>query len=69
MLLVAVIDQRVEPVHASRNDAAATATIATIRPAAGHMSFPPETDTARPAIAALDIYFCLIKELHECDLS
>jgi hypothetical protein len=33
------------------------------------MSFPPEADTARPAITTLDIDFCLIKELHECDLS
>jgi hypothetical protein len=66
MLLVAIINKRVEPVDTFRNHATAAATIAAIRPTPWHMGFPPEADAARSAIAALDIDFCLIKKFHGC---
>ena len=51
MLLVAIVDQRVQPVHALGNDIAAAATISAIGSAKFDIFFAPKTDTARAAVA------------------
>jgi hypothetical protein len=64
MLLVAVIDQRIQPRHTFRDHAAATPAIATVRPAVRNKFFTPEAHAAFTAIAAANIYFSFIKEFH-----
>jgi hypothetical protein len=51
MLVVAVVDQRVEPVDAFGPDIAAAPAVAAIRPAELDEFLAPERDGARPAIA------------------
>ena len=63
MLLVTVIDQRVEAGDAFGDDAAAAPAIAAVRPAVGNEFFTPETDAAVAAVAA-DIDFCFVEDAY-----
>ena len=64
MLLVAVIDQRVQACHRARNDIAAAPAIAAVRSAKGNVCLAPETDRARPAMSRSGIDFGLVEKLH-----
>ena len=65
MLLIAIIDQRVEAVHAFRHHVAAAPAIAAVRPAELDEFLAPERDAAGPAVAGADVDFGLIEEFHE----
>jgi hypothetical protein len=64
MLLVAVVDQRVQPVDRLDPDVAAAAAVATVRSAELDELLAPERDRASAAIAGADIDFCLVEKLH-----
>ena len=60
MLLVSIIDQRVQPAHRARNDVTTAPAIAAIRAAKRHMGLASKADGTRPAIARTGIDFGLI---------
>jgi hypothetical protein len=64
VLLVAIVDQRVEALDRDRNDIAAAAAIAAVRATELDELLAPETDAAGAAVAALDVDLGLIEELH-----
>jgi hypothetical protein len=64
VLLVAVVDQRVQAVDGFGPDIAASRAVPAIGPAELDEFLAPERDRAGAAIAGADIDFCLIKELH-----
>jgi hypothetical protein len=65
VLLIAVVDQRVQAGNAFSPDIAALATIASVGTAEFDEFLAPERHTARAAIAGLHEHTCLIKELHD----
>ena len=65
MLLIAVIDQRVEAVHAFGDHVAAAAAIAAVRPAELDEFLAPERDAAGAAVAGADVDLGLIEEFHD----
>ena len=64
MLLVAIVDQRVQSIDADRHDIAAASAVAAVGPAEFDEFFAPERDGARAAIAGADVDFGLIEEFH-----
>ena len=64
MLLVAVVDQRVQVRHALDDHVAALAAVAAVGPAELDELLPPEADGAVAAVARADIDLGLIEELH-----
>src|SRR6516165_6092527 len=64
MLLVAVIDQRVEAVDRLRGHVAAFTAITAVRPAEFNELLPPERDAAIAAIARADVDLGLVQKLH-----
>ena len=65
MLLVAVIDQRVQALDALGPDVAAAPAVAAVGPAELDEFLAPERDGARAAVAGPNIDLGLIEELHE----
>src|SRR5947207_7947303 len=55
VLLVAVVDQRIETVDTFGDDIAAAAAVAAVRPAEFDEFFPPERDAAFAAVAGTDV--------------
>ena len=64
VLLVAIVDQRVEPVDDLDDDVAAAAAIAAAGPAELDEFFAAERHAAVPAVAGADIDLCLVEEFH-----
>src|SRR5690606_23790407 len=64
MLLVAIVDQRVQAVDGFQPDIAATAAIAAIRPAEFDEFFAAKRDAAGAPVAGADINFGLIEKFH-----
>ena len=64
MLLVAVVDERVEAVDALGKDIAAAAAIAAVRPAELDEFLAPEAASAGTAVAALHEDLGLVEEFH-----
>src|SRR5262245_8231258 len=64
MLLIAVIDERVEPRDAFGNDIAAATAIAAVGTAERDEFLPAERDAARAAIAGADEHLRLVEEFH-----
>ena len=64
MLLVAVIEQRVQIGHAFEHDVAAFAAVAAVRAAELDELLPPETDAAIAAVARAHKNLGLIEKLH-----
>src|SRR5690606_2647548 len=64
MLLVAVVDQGVQPFHRLGPDRSAPAAIAAVRAAEFDELLAPERDAARPAAARADIDFGKVEEFH-----
>ena len=64
MLLVAIVNQRVEAFHGFDPDIAATAAIATIRPAEFDISFPSEGDATVASVSGLYVNFTLVEKFH-----
>ena len=64
MLLVAVVDQRIEAVDAFGDHVAAMAAVAAVRPAELDELLAPERDAAVPARAGLDIDLGFVEEFH-----
>ena len=64
MLLVAIVDQRVQPLDGFQPDIAAAAAIAAIRPTELDEFLAPERDAACAAIAGADIDLGLIEKFH-----
>jgi hypothetical protein len=64
MLLVAVVDQRVEAVDRLDPHVAALAAVAPVGPAHLDELFPAERNGARPAVAGAHINLCLVEEFH-----
>ena len=69
VLLVAIVDERVEPIHALGHDIAAAPAIAAVRPAELDEFLAPERHAAGAAIAGADVDFGLIEEFHGVDIS
>jgi hypothetical protein len=65
VLLIAVVDQRVQPVRDLDDDVAAAAAIAAGRPAELDELLPAERDAAVAAVAGSDIDLGLVEELHQ----
>ena len=68
MLLVAVIDQRVEPVDAFDDHIAAASAVPAIGAAEFDEFLTPEGNATRAPIARANIDFSLIKEFHALSL-
>ena len=64
MLLIAVVDQRVQAVDHLDDDVAAAAAITAARSAELDILLAPERDAAVAAVAGADIDFCLVKKFH-----
>ena len=64
MLLIAVVDKRVEPVDAFDEDIAAAPAVAAVRTAELDELFAPERDAARPAVAGADEDLGLVEKFH-----
>ncbi len=64
MLLVAIVDQRVQPVDRLQPDIAAAAAIAAIRPAELDEFFAPERHRTGAAVAGADVNLGLIEKFH-----
>src|SRR5262249_50300331 len=64
VLLVAVIDQRVETVHRLDDHVAALAAVAAVGPAELDELLAPERQRARPAIAGADIDLGFVEKFH-----
>ena len=65
VLLVAIVDQRVQPVDHLDDDVAATAAIAAGGPAELDELLAAERHAAVTAVAGADIDLCLVKEFHD----
>src|SRR4029077_11261025 len=65
MLLVAIVDQRVEAVDGGDDHVAAAAAIAAVRPAELDELLAPERHAAVAAVARADIDLGLIKKFHD----
>ena len=65
MLLVAIVDQRVQPVDRLHPDVAAAAAVAAVRPAELDELLAPERDRAGAAVAGADIDLGLVEEFHD----
>src|SRR5690606_29874966 len=65
MLLVAVIDQGVQPVHRLHPDVAAPPAVAAVGPAELDEFFAAKRHRAAPAVAGSDIDFRLVQEFHD----
>jgi hypothetical protein len=65
VLLVAVVDQRVQPVDHLDDDVAAAAAIAAGGAAELDEFFAAERHAAVTAVAGADVDFCLVKEFHD----
>src|SRR6266536_4378798 len=65
MLLVAVVDECVEPVDRLHNHVAALAAVAAVRPAELDEFLAPERHAAVPAVARADIHLGFIEEFHD----
>ena len=68
MLLVAEVDQRVQPVDGLGHHIAATPAIAAVRTAVFDELFPPERDRSVAARARADLHASQIEKLHRCGL-
>ena len=66
VLLVAVVDQRVEPVDRLDHDVAAFAAVAAARPAELDELLAPERHAAVTARAGLDVDLGFVEEFHAC---
>ena len=64
VLLVAVVDQRVQPVDAFEHDVAAAPAVAARGPAELDEFFAAKRHAAIAAVAGADIDLCLVKEFH-----
>src|SRR5690606_14626769 len=64
MLLVAEVDQGVQPIGRLDPDVAALAAVAAVGAAVGNEFFATERDGARAAVAGANIDLGLIEELH-----
>src|SRR5262249_52199933 len=64
VLLVAIIDQRVEAVGGLDPDVAATSAVAAVRTAILNEFLAPERDAAGAAVAGAHVDFRLVQELH-----
>ena len=64
MLLIAVIDERVEAVDGERDDVAAVAAVAAVRPAVFDELLAPERNAAVAAVAGADIDLGFVEEFH-----
>ena len=64
MLLVAIVDQRVQPVDGLQPDIAAAAAVAAVRPAELDEFLAPERHRAGAAVAGADIDLGLIEKFH-----
>src|SRR5690606_1619898 len=64
MLLIAIVDQRVQVCDALHPDVAAPSAIAAVGSAVFNEFLAPERNGAAAAISGLDVYFCLIEEFH-----
>src|SRR5688572_7961075 len=60
----AEVGQGVDAIQRAQRNAAAVASIATVRPAEGHELLAPEAHAATAAVARLDANVCLVHELH-----
>ncbi len=67
MLLVAIVDQRVEAVDGLHPDIAAAAAIAAVRSAELDEFLAPERHRAGAAVAGADIDFGLVEKFHLTD--
>ena len=65
MLLIAIVDERVEAIDTFGNHIAAASAVTAVRAAKFDIFLAPETDTASPAIARANIDFRLIEKLHD----
>src|SRR6516162_320937 len=65
MLLVAVIDERVEPVDRLYDHVAALAAVAAVRAAELDEFLAPERHAAVPAVAGADIHLGFVEEFHD----
>ena len=68
MLLIAVINQRVEATRRFEIDMTPASTIPAIRSAKGNIFFPPERDASAAARTGLHIDFGLVEKFHEPSL-
>ena len=64
MLLVAVVDERVQPLDRLGDHVAALAAVAAVRPAELHELLAPEADAATAAAAGADLHPRMVEELH-----
>src|SRR5262249_6765668 len=64
VLLVAVVDQRVESVHRGDDHVAAAPAVAAVRAAELDELLAPERDAAVPAVAGADIDLGFVEEFH-----
>ncbi len=64
VLLIAVIDQRIEAIDRFDHDIAAAAAIAAARPAELDILLAAERHAAIAAVAGADINFCLVEKFH-----
>ena len=64
MLPISVIDQRIEVLGRDKDDVAAFAAIAAVRPAELDKLFAAKAHRAAPAVTALQVDLALIEELH-----
>ena len=65
MLLVAIVDQRVEAIDGLDPDVAALATVSAVGTAHLDEFFAPERHGARATVTGADINLCLIEEFHD----
>src|SRR5262249_51263320 len=65
MLLVAIIDERIEPVDRLHDHVAALAAVAAVRPAELDESLAPERHAAVAAVARADVHLGFIEEFHD----
>src|SRR5262247_3800699 len=65
MLLVAVVDEGVEPIDRLHDHVAALAAVAAVRPAELDEFLAPERHAAVPAVARANIYLGFIEEFHD----
>ncbi len=68
MLLVAIIDERIQPVDADRHDIAATAAVAAVGTAEFDEFLAPERQRAGAPIARADVDLGLVEKFHGGDL-
>jgi hypothetical protein len=68
MLLIAIVDERVEIVDAADDDVSAMAAVTAVRSAELDELLAPEADAAVTAIAGLDVDLGEVEELHAVSL-